>query len=75
MVNGLNVAFSFGVSRGFKILVQHLANMDKVPGALPVAQTEQHVLCPVQAGINIGVGFITNSRNLVGGSDKVAHYR
>jgi hypothetical protein len=49
--------------------------MDKVSGALPMTQPKQGILRLTQAGINIRVSLITNSRNLTGGINEVAHQR
>ena len=64
---------SFRRCGGFKIFVQYLTDRNKVPWTLPVAQLIQGILGSIQAGINIGVGFITDGGNLVSRTDETAH--
>jgi hypothetical protein len=60
---------------GFKVLVQHLADVGEVSRALPVAQPKKQVFGTVEAGVNIRVSLITDFGNLRGGINQVAHYR
>ena len=48
--------------------------MNEVARALPMAQSEQYLLSPIHAGINIGAGFIADGGNLARRRNQVSHY-
>ncbi|MBA7710005.1 hypothetical protein ES703_118932 [subsurface metagenome] len=58
---------------GLKILVQHLADVNEVPLALPVAQSEEDILSPIKRRINIWVSLVANGGDLTAGVNQAAH--
>ena len=63
-----------GKAAFLKILVQELANMDEVTGALTMTQPEQDILSLIQGIVNLRLRLVADSGDLASSSDKAAHH-